>query len=164
MQALLALGLALLAVLSELTPLTWFSGRPRSGIGFYEGQAVLGRFSDSSGDAPEELSVVEVPYLFGFAAFTNHWYEFHLGTAPLPTYDGWELHVNLWPLVALFWAYPATVATIEHARDIRRRRRGLCLRCGYDLTGNVSGDCSECGYPIERSKSTSARAASVSER
>lgn len=27
----------------------------------------------------------------------------------------------------------------------RRRRRGLCLGCGYDLTGNVSGVCPECG-------------------
>ena len=26
-----------------------------------------------------------------------------------------------------------------------RRRRGLCVRCGYDLTGNVSGTCPECG-------------------
>ena len=27
----------------------------------------------------------------------------------------------------------------------RRGRLGLCRRCGYDLTGNVSGRCSECG-------------------
>ena len=66
MQALLALGLALLAVLSELTPLTWFSGRPRSGIGFYEGQAVLGRFSDSSGDAPEGVWYTQKPSTAGF--------------------------------------------------------------------------------------------------
>ena len=34
-------------------------------------------------------------------------------------------------------------------RDIRRRRRrrlsGVCVGCGYDLTGNVSGVCPECG-------------------
>jgi hypothetical protein len=30
---------------------------------------------------------------------------------------------------------------------IRRHRRtaGKCARCGYDLTGNVSGVCPECG-------------------
>lgn len=28
-----------------------------------------------------------------------------------------------------------------------RRERGLCFRCGYDLTGNVSGVCPECGTP-----------------
>jgi predicted amidophosphoribosyltransferase len=26
-----------------------------------------------------------------------------------------------------------------------RRRRGLCEKCGYDLTGNTSGICPECG-------------------
>ena len=26
-----------------------------------------------------------------------------------------------------------------------RRKRGLCQTCGYDLTGNVSGTCPECG-------------------
>ncbi len=25
-----------------------------------------------------------------------------------------------------------------------------CCRCGYDLTGNMSGKCSECGQPVER--------------
>ena len=29
-----------------------------------------------------------------------------------------------------------------------RRDRGLCDRCGYDLTGNVSGVCPECGMKI----------------
>ena len=26
---------------------------------------------------------------------------------------------------------------------------GLCYKCGYDLTGNVSGVCPECGQPIQ---------------
>jgi hypothetical protein len=30
----------------------------------------------------------------------------------------------------------------------RRRRQGLCTKCGYDLTGNVSGTCPECGGKI----------------
>jgi hypothetical protein len=30
------------------------------------------------------------------------------------------------------------------------RPPGHCQRCGYDLTGNVSGRCPECGTPIER--------------
>ncbi len=32
----------------------------------------------------------------------------------------------------------------------RRFPTGECQRCGYDLTGNVSGVCPECGTPIER--------------
>jgi hypothetical protein len=33
-------------------------------------------------------------------------------------------------------------------RGKARRRKGACLRCGYDLTGNVSGVCPECGTSI----------------
>ena len=29
-----------------------------------------------------------------------------------------------------------------------RRAAGLCNRCGYDLTGNVSGACPECGTAV----------------
>lgn len=32
----------------------------------------------------------------------------------------------------------------------RRVRPGYCNRCGYDLTGNVSGRCPECGTPIRQ--------------
>jgi hypothetical protein len=31
-----------------------------------------------------------------------------------------------------------------------RRRRGHCLTCGYNLTGNISGVCPECGTPSSR--------------
>jgi hypothetical protein len=36
---------------------------------------------------------------------------------------------------------------------LRRKKHyppGHCQKCGYDLTGNVSGRCPECGTPIER--------------
>lgn len=33
-------------------------------------------------------------------------------------------------------------------RRYRRSRRGLCVTCGYDLTGNVSGVCPECATEI----------------
>ena len=39
------------------------------------------------------------------------------------------------PTVFLFW------------RDRRRYPPGHCQKCGYDLTGNESGVCSECGTP-----------------
>ncbi len=35
-------------------------------------------------------------------------------------------------------------------RWYRRRRRGLCPECAYNLTGNVSGACPECGRLTER--------------
>ena len=33
-------------------------------------------------------------------------------------------------------------------RDRGRIRPGHCQHCGYDLTGNVSGRCPECGKPV----------------
>jgi len=72
---------------------------------------------------------------------------------PKSTYDKtvtipWGVVViPLWMLFLLFLAYP-TLAFIR--RPLRRWRKGLCVRCAYDLTGNVSGVCPECGTKIER--------------
>ena len=40
----------------------------------------------------------------------------------------------------------------DRPHELRRRRRamGLCVGCGYDLTGNVSGVCPECGTSRSR--------------
>jgi hypothetical protein len=57
----------------------------------------------------------------------------------------WHATVQLWLLFVLFSAYPATVFVRGPLRRYRRQRRGLCLKCGYNLTGNVTGVCPECG-------------------
>ncbi len=51
----------------------------------------------------------------------------------------------LWMPVFLFLVLPATVVAVRSVRRRRRRDRGLCERCGYDLRGSVSGRCPECG-------------------
>jgi hypothetical protein len=51
------------------------------------------------------------------------------------------LYVPLWlPLIVL-----AIPTAILWWLDRRRRLPGHCRRCGYNLTGNVSGRCPECG-------------------
>lgn len=50
-----------------------------------------------------------------------------------------------WTLCMSLLAYPVIVFIRGPLRRWRRRRRGLCLRCGYDLAGNESGVCPECG-------------------
>lgn len=72
-------------------------------------------------------------------------------------------HVNrntvlLWtPLLAGVLALPVAVIQIWLCRryiqgSIRREmvERGMlvCVHCGYDLTGNISGICPECGTPV----------------
>ncbi len=58
--------------------------------------------------------------------------------------------VRAWVPCAIFGSYPFYSLVRSPARRRRRRReQGLCLDCGYDLTGNVTGVCSECGVMVE---------------
>jgi len=66
----------------------------------------------------------------------------------LPETD-WHIRIPLVILVPLFAIYP-TLVIHRIARDRRRRKRGLCVACAYDLTGNTSGLCPECGAPIRQ--------------
>ena len=47
------------------------------------------------------------------------------------------------PLYVFFLA--TAIPTIILWRRDRRHPPGYCQKCGYDLTGNVSGVCPECG-------------------
>ena len=62
-----------------------------------------------------------------------------------------------WPTVAAVdGSYAACFAATlalrrasgRESRRAGRRRKGLCTECGYDLTGNVSGKCPECGVHV----------------
>lgn len=53
-----------------------------------------------------------------------------------------------WAPVALFASYPTMAFIRGPVRRWRRRRKGLCVNCGYNLTGNVSGICPECGSGV----------------
>ncbi len=58
------------------------------------------------------------------------------------------ISVPHWALFIILIAYPATACTCGLLRRRRRLRKHLCRNCGYNLTGNVSGKCSECGQLI----------------
>jgi hypothetical protein len=69
--------------------------------------------------------------------------------------DGVEHEHGFHLYIVIPLTYPAVLFTIlpiarivsHFVRDSPRKRRslGLCERCGYDLTGNTSGACPECG-------------------
>lgn len=59
-----------------------------------------------------------------------------------------HVEVPLWHPLVVFAAYPILAFIRGPARRYRRRKRGLCIKCGYNLTGNVSGVCSECGTMV----------------
>lgn len=66
----------------------------------------------------------------------------------------------LFGLIALNAAYPGWWADLIHhcrhlpqyIRDARKQariRKWQCTACGYDLRGNLSGTCPECGAEVE---------------
>ena len=80
------------------------------------------------------------------------WVVFSLASVDLPgsrrAYRLRMVSVSLWLLFTVSALYPAIVFIRGPLRRRWRRKRGQCARCGYDLTGNVSGVCSECGQAI----------------
>jgi hypothetical protein len=68
-------------------------------------------------------------------------YDHTAATPPLRT--TWTATAPHWFLVVIAAVLPA--ARLLSPRRSGRRRPGLCPRCGYDLTGDVSGACPECG-------------------
>ena len=72
--------------------------------------------------------------------------------SPLPTSEhhgarSLSLTIPLWMPLLLFAACPTIAFIRGPVRRWRRRKRGECVACGYNLTGNVSGVCPECGTP-----------------
>ncbi len=57
------------------------------------------------------------------------------------------LFFPLWCPLLVFAAYPTVVFIRCPLRRHRRRKRGLCIHCGYNLTGLPGPRCPECGEP-----------------
>ena len=57
----------------------------------------------------------------------------------------YSVFAPIWFVFAVFALYP-TIVVIRRLRMVRRE--GCCRQCGYDLTGNQSGVCPECGKAI----------------
>ena len=60
-----------------------------------------------------------------------------------------SVHLPFWVLGVSFAAYPAFDFVHGPLRRYCRRKRGRCMRCGYDLTGLTKPRCPECGTEIE---------------
>ena len=61
---------------------------------------------------------------------------------------GHRLHVRLSALLVAFALYPTLAFIRGPLRRCRRRSRGLCLACGYDLRASPE-TCPECGTKVE---------------
>ena len=64
-------------------------------------------------------------------------------------YRLYTVSISLWFPLVLFSAWPLVSWWRGPVRRGRRKRRGNCESCGYDLRGNLLGTCSECGARVE---------------
>ena len=93
------------------------------------------------------LTIEYGPYIwrtrptYYFASFAGWGYAHH--KTANQEYRG--LMIPYWALLPLFATYPAVVFIRGPLRRWRRRRRGLCLNCGYNLRGLPEPRCPECG-------------------
>ncbi len=67
------------------------------------------------------------------------------GPLRLPFCSVTHVGIPFCPVLLLLCVGSAVALARAPLRRYRRGRRGLCLKCGYDLRGNVSGVCPECG-------------------
>jgi rubrerythrin len=56
--------------------------------------------------------------------------------------------VDLPALPVALWRVVIDIRGIAYGTRTERKEKGQCLACGYDLTGNVSGTCPECGEKV----------------
>ena len=76
----------------------------------------------------------------GFGYLTNDGEVRNLGPTQITCY-----RAPLWLLASLFAVFPFASLIQARVRRRWRRKMGMCVDCGYRLTGNVSGRCPECG-------------------
>lgn len=76
----------------------------------------------------------------------------------------WECSIfaPVWTVIGLCLCYPAILLWLRLRRQLRANEDKLCARCQYDLTGNLSGVCPECGNTAQVQRKLELSAASRS--
>ena len=74
---------------------------------------------------------------------------------PFPSVSPWTIQRAMWWTLNAVFVLPTLYISLGAVHWLRLRRipPGHCKRCGYNLTGNVSGVCSECGEPCKTNAS-----------
>ncbi len=112
-----------------------------------QGHATLAhvRRANANDAAPNPVNSLPWP-TFGF---TNEVLEVHYTDTKIDERH-LRAHMPIGAVLMLFAAYPLIEFVFGAGRRRRARRLldGQCLDCGYDLTGNESGKCPECGTRV----------------
>ncbi|MGB2985041.1 MAG: hypothetical protein WBE26_04085 [Phycisphaerae bacterium] len=91
-------------------------------------------------------------YPWAIAPYGWYWARWNpRGVTPTMSVHFIGLRSWIWPPLTLLLAYPAAAIVrdrIHHYVRRYRRKHGLCVRCGYNLTGLIEPRCPECGTRI----------------
>lgn len=65
-----------------------------------------------------------------------------------------DVAIIVWVVLTLVAVTTAIPLIRKRDRD-RLAQSGRCIRCGYNLAGNASGVCPECGTPVQKNSGSS---------
>ena len=74
---------------------------------------------------------------------------FHFAFRGITTVFDFLFYAALYGSISFTWTISCWIVTRLIGGPIKVVERGACLQCGYDLTGNQSGYCPECGRTVE---------------
>lgn len=93
-------------------------------------------------------------YMIGYAAVVGVFFLSPFGVHLMRRLFGPYSILIEWFMIAGFACLPLLIFQRRIQRDLRRQLfeqgRPICVECGYNLTGNKSGRCPECGWRIDR--------------
>lgn len=93
-------------------------------------------------------SSIPIPYLYLPGTFIIQQFD-HIISKPLLAFNG--MYILIIINVSFYIVVGTSVGYIAWLRDQSKSRFRFpyCSRCGYNLTGNESGTCTECGTEIK---------------
>lgn len=157
LSLLAALGFTVLwistAKTKTLSAIYWSRSPVLFSIVFHGGSVSLGLYFGVPAAVPAGWSRREGGSgTFLMDAMDAPWYVVVLPAAypPTPGSIGLFVDIRLWFLIALSSVYPLILWLIQPLIVQRRRRCSQCVKCSYDLTGNESGICPECGTAVKK--------------
>lgn len=113
--------------------LAWFLVSVRYWFGFSVGRCIVSGAGGCVMLDCEPAPVGRMAFVQAAPSAGVYWSGIATATGPF-------IILPLWGPLLLF----ATVAALAHRRA-RKPKAGTCAKCGYNLMGNVTGTCSECG-------------------
>ena len=85
-------------------------------------------------------------YVEGFRGFHTRW----MPQIPFFSRETYAVFIPIWPTTVIFGTMSWLCHPFLHHRRRKRKKLGLCVKCGYDLRGSEDR-CPECGTEFESS-------------